>query len=545
MNNTKAQRGGWERSNCLLYKPRLYAVTRRYYLQTTVHTRLLDIKTFKMQYKMNKIPHSRLTRRNSLDNKPISSFNNSSGQKIVRVEPAAQSSPLDTPVTFAPVDWNNKRLFSLFWPLIVEQLLVVMIGIVDMVMVSSVGEYAVSGVSLVESINFLIITAFNAVATGGSVVASQYLGRKDEKSACCSARQLIYVGVTISVIMMIFTLFTRRPILGLIYGNITEDVMQAADVYFLWIALSYPFLALYTAAAAMFRSMGNSKVPMRTVVLLNIFNVGGNALFIYGFGLGVAGAAISTFIGRLVVALLLMHLLIKDKTRIINLHGLTKVKLEGEMIKKILNIGIPSGLESSMFQVGKILVTRIFTIFGTAAIAANAVGATINSIAFMPGSGFGMGLLIIVGQCIGAGDYLAAKKYTKKIMILSYITYLFININIFIFMDPIISIFNLSAEAHEMCSLFLKVHCITSTLFWCPSFVLPNSLKAAGDARYVMVVAVSTMWLVRVCSAFLMAFVLGFGPVAVYLAMGADFLFRGIFFLKRWLSNKWIEKRVI
>jgi putative MATE family efflux protein len=460
-------------------------------------------------------------------------------------EPAVRSSPLDTPVTLTPVDWNNKRLFTLFWPLIVEQLLVVMMGIIDMVMVSSVGEHAVSGISLVESINFLIITAFNAIATGGSVVASQYLGRKEGDNASSSAKQLVYISIVISVTLMCFTLFTRRLMLKTIFGNISGDVMQSADIYFLFIAASYPFLALYTSAAAMFRSMGNSKIPMQIVILMNILNVGGNALFIFVMKLGVAGAALSTLIGRITVAVVLIYLLIKDKTRIINLHGITKIKLDGGMIKRILNIGIPSGLETSMFQVGKILITRIFTVFGTAAIAANAVGATINSIAFMPGSGFGMGLLIVAGQCIGAGDYYAAKKYTKKIMILSYLTYLIININIFIFMNPIIGIFNLSQEAHQLCVLFLRVHCVTSTLFWCPSFVLPNALKAAGDARYVMVVAACTMWIVRVCSAFFMTYTLGFGPVGVYLAMGADFLFRGIFFFKLWLSNKWIEKKVI
>jgi len=464
---------------------------------------------------------------------------------IADVKPAIPSSPLDTPLTFTPVDWNNKRLFTLFWPLIVEQLLVVMIGIVDMVMVSSVGQYAMSGISLVETINFLIITSFNAIATGGSVVASQYLGRRNGKNACRSARQLVYISLIISLALMFITLFAKRIILRSIFGNISDDVMQAADIYFLFIALSYPFLALYTAAAAMFRSMGNSKVPMRTVILLNIFNIGGNALFIYALKLGVAGAGISTLIGRIIAAILLIYLLMKDKTRIINLCGISRVKLEGDMIKRILNIGIPSGLETSMFQIGKILITRIFTAFGTAAIAANAVGATINSIAFMPGSGFGMGLLIVAGQCIGAGDYSAVKKYTKKIMILSYLTYLFININIFIFKHQIISIFNLDAEAYDYCVSFLRVHCITSTLFWCSSFVLPNTLKAAGDARYVMIVAACTMWLIRVCLAFVMAFTFGLGPIAVYLAMGADFLFRGIFFTKRWLSNKWIEKKVI
>jgi Na+-driven multidrug efflux pump len=194
---------------------------------------------------------------------------------------------------------------------------------------------------------------------------------------------------------------------------------------------------------------------------------------------------------------------------------------------------------------GKILVTRIFTVFGTAAIAANAVTSTVNSIAFMPGSGFGMGLLIIAGQCIGAGDYRAVKRHTKKIMIISYLTYIFININILLFLDQIISIFNLSSEAHQMCARFLLVHCIFSTLFWCPSFVLPNALKAAGDARYTMIVAISTMWLVRVCSAYIMAFPLGLGPVAVWAAMGADFFFRGVYYTVRWYRGRWMTKRVI
>jgi putative MATE family efflux protein len=321
--------------------------------------------------------------------------------------------------------------------------------------------------------------------------------------------------------------------------------MQAAQIYFLITALSYPFLALYTSASALFRSMGNSKITMKIAVLVNIINVGGNALFIYVMKLGVAGAALSTFISRIIAAVFLIALLMRSWSQIINLKGITKIKLEPEMIKRILNIGIPSGLETSMFQIGKILITRIFTTFGTAAIAANAVASTINSIAFMPGSGYGMGLLIVAGQCIGANDYTGVKKYTKKILILSYLTYLLININVVIFMNQIVGFFNLSEEARRLCIIFLRIHCVTSTLFWCPAFVLPNSLKAAGDARYVMIVAALTMWLVRVCSSYIIAFPLGMGPVAVTIGMGMDFLFRGIFFSMRWKNGHWMEKRVI
>lgn len=465
-------------------------------------------------------------------------------EKAQRITPAIPIVP-EPPVTLAPPDWNNRKLFSLLWPLIVEQILIVTVGIIDMVMVSSVGEHAVSGISLVDTINFLFITAFNALATGGSVVASQYIGRNDGKNACCSARQLVYISVIISLFLMVFIMGTCRPMLSLVYGNIAGDVMQASQTYFLITALSYPFLALYTSASALFRSQGNSKITMRISILVNIINVALNALFIYVFKWGVAGAALATLVCRLVGAVISILLLRQDWAYAVNLKGIMKIKLEGTMIKRILNIGIPSGLEASMFQIGKILVTRIFTVFGTAAIAANAVTSVINSLAFMPGSGYGMGLLIVAGQCIGAGDYIGVKRYTKKIMILAYLTYFFINLNILIFMHPIINIFNLSAEAHSLCVTFLRIHLVTSTLFWCPSFVLPNALKAAGDARYVMLVAAGTMWLVRVCSAFLFAFPLGIGPAGVSLAMGADFLFRGFFFTKRWLGGRWKEKKVI
>lgn len=450
-----------------------------------------------------------------------------------------------TPTTRSPSDWSNRRLFGLLWPLVVEQLFIVTMGIADTFMVSSVGEHAISGVSLVDTLNFLIITVFNALATGGAVVASQYIGRQDGKNACGSARQLVYISIIISFVLMVSTMIMCRSMLKLIYGNIADDVMGSAQTYFLITALSYPFLALYTSAAALFRSMGNSKITMRTTVGVNLVNIALNALFIYGFGWGVAGAAFATLIGRFLAAAILTYLLMQNWAYAINLRGILKIKLEPDMIKRILNIGIPSGLESSMFQVGKILVTRIFTIFGTAAIAANAVASAINSIAFMPGSGYGMGLLVIAGQCIGAGDYAGTKKYTKKVMAMAYLTYLFINILIFSFMNQIVGIYNLSPEAYKLTVTFLRIHCITSTLFWCPSFVLPNALKAAGDARYVMLVAAGTMWCVRVCLAFILAFTFRFGPVAVTIAMGADFLFRGIFFVTRWKKGKWMKKRVI
>jgi Na+-driven multidrug efflux pump len=215
------------------------------------------------------------------------------------------------------------------------------------------------------------------------------------------------------------------------------------------------------------------------------------------------------------------------------------------MIRNILNIGIPSGVENSMFQFGKILVSRIFTSFGTAAIAANAIVSVTNSLSFMPGQAFGLAVMTIVGQCVGAGDYDEAKRYTAKIIKLCYVTLITLNGLILIFVDPLIGLFHLSAEAHILAKSYTQVYCISAPLFWPLGFTLPHALRAAGDARYCMVVSIITMWIVRVSAAYLLAYPLGFGSVGAWMAMGADFAARAVFYTTRWVRGKWQEKRVI
>jgi putative MATE family efflux protein len=418
-------------------------------------------------------------------------------------------------------------------------------GIADTIMVSSVGENAVSAVSVVDSINNLLIIAFAALATGGTVVVSQYIGRLDAKNANLAARQLMYVSAGTSLFLMFIILLTRNPILKLVYGNLTEDVMGAAAVYFLLTALSYPFLAVYNSAAALYRAMANSRVPMFIALLVNILNIGGNAVFIYKFDMGVVGAGLSTLLCRIAAALILTAMLMSGKKRTISLAGLSRLKFAPSMIRSILNVGIPSGLENSMFQFGRLLVTRIFTTFGTAAIAANAITTVINSVCFMPGMAYCMALLTVVGQCIGSGNYEGARRYTIKIVKICYVTLGALSMINFIFMEPIVSLFSLSPEAHEMAKSFLTVHCLTLALFWPLSFALPSALRAAGDARFCMVTAIVSMWFVRVSAAYFLAYSLGLGPLGVWIAMGGDFILRSAFYTLRWRGGKWKSKRVI
>jgi putative MATE family efflux protein len=441
--------------------------------------------------------------------------------------------------------WNNRALFTLLWPLVVEQVLAVTMGAADTMMVSTVGEHAISAVNIIDNINNLLIIAFTALSTGGAVVVSQYIGRRDQKNSSVASRQLVYIVTLVSLLITAVSVALRRPIVRLIYGNIENDVMNAAALYFLITALSYPFLALYNANAALFRAIGNSKVPMRIALMVNIINVGGNALLIFVLKLGVAGAAISTLTSRVLAATVTFLMLNRSRTSPISLSGFLNFRLVRPMIRNILNVGIPSGLESSMFQIGRLLTQRIFTIFGTTAIAANAIASVINSFSFMPGMAFGIALLTIVGQCVGAGDYAAAKKETAKLMKMAYITLFIISGFIFIFLEPLVSLFSLSGEAHDLAKTFLRVHCISMAIGWGMSFALPNALRAAGDARYVMIAASVSMWTVRVSAAYLLTFVFGLGPLGVWLAMGADFITRGAAYYLRWVRGKWQEKRVI
>jgi len=441
--------------------------------------------------------------------------------------------------------WNNRALFSLLWPLIIEQILAVTMGAMDTIMVSSVGEHAVSAVNIIDNINNLLIIAFTAMCTGGAVVVSQYIGKRDFRDSSIASKQLVYVVTLISLIMTLASVIFRRPIVSLIYGKIEDDVMKAASIYFLITAISYPALAINNANSALLRAIGNSKVPMLIALLVNILNIGGNAFLIYGLKIGVAGAAISTLVCRTTAATITTVMLYRNKTSPISLSGLSKVRFIKSMIKNILNVGLPSGIESSMFQIGRLLTQRIFPVFGTSAIAANAVASVINSFSFMPGTAYGIALLTIVGQCVGAGDYTEAKKQTRKIMKLAYITLFSISALIFIFMEQLVSMFSLSVEAHDLAKGFLRIHCISMAVGWSISFAMPNALRAAGDARFVMIASSISMWVVRVCAAYLLTFTLGVGPLGVWLAMGADFLVRGSSFVLRWRNGKWQEKRVI
>ena len=441
--------------------------------------------------------------------------------------------------------FSRQALTALLLPLIAEQALSVTIGLADTLMVSSVGEAAVSGVSLVDSFNTLMIQIMSALATGGAVVTSQYIGHREPKNAKAAAAQILFVLSSFSLVVAAVVVVGRHAILRGIFGSIDADVMRYAETYFLLSALSYPFIGLYNAGAALFRAQGNSKISMLSSLVMNVVNIGGNAVLIFGFGMGVMGAALASLISRAVACFAVLSLLQKPACPL-RVEGLQALKPDGGLIRRILRVGIPAGIENGMFQIGKLSVSSLTSTLGTAAIAANAVANTTTTFLNIPANAVGMAALTVVGQCLGAGEKEQAVYYSRRLLLTAYCGAWIMNISAFLFANKFaISLFHLSPEAQAMALEVMVWFNIVSLFFWPSSFTLPNILRAAGDARFTMTVSILSMWVFRVGFCYVM--VLGFHGrlLSIWMGMFLDWVFRSLCFFVRFARGRWMEQSVI
>lgn len=437
--------------------------------------------------------------------------------------------------------YSNKDLKKLILPLIFEQFLNILVGMVDIVMISGVGEAAVSGVSLVDNINILVINITAALATGGAVVAGHFLGQKEPENAGKAAWQLLLFSTVTAFLVTFILIIWNRPILSLIFGRVDADVMAHAVTYLVITAISIVPLAMYNSCAALFRAMSDSKTTMWISLLMNIMNVVGNAILIFGAGMGVAGAAISTTISRLTAAIIIFILMF-NKKRAINFKGKVTLKPNGNLIKKILYIGIPNGMENSLFQLGKLMLLSLISTFGTFAIAANAVCNIIAAFNILPGQAINLALLSVAAVCIGAGDYEQARYYTKKLMRLAVAGIFVLSVIIIVFAPWIMKIYNLSPETEILATDLIRFYAVMVVIFWVPSFTLPNTLRAAGDVVWTMFVAIGSMWMFRIVAAYIFGRYLKMGLLGVWIAMTIDWAFRAICYNIRYRGHKWEQK---
>ena len=437
--------------------------------------------------------------------------------------------------------FSNLDLRKIIVPLIIEQFLAVTIGMLDTVMVAQAGEAAVSGVSLVDSVNLLMVYIFSALAGGGAVVLSQLLGSGDRRNVNEAAKQLVWVVFLVSAVIMTTILIFRTSLLSLVFGSITQEVMENAKIYFLFTALSYPFLAVYNAGASVFRAMGNSKISMKVSLTMNLINFCGNAILIFVFHLGAAGAALATLFARIVGASIMMYL-IHDKNQAIYVEKILAYKPNFKIVKRICAIGIPNGAENGMFQFGKVITQSLISSFGTMQIAANAAAAGLSAIQYTPGGAIGLTMITVVGRCMGAGEPEQAKKYAKKLLGISYILMASLAFLMAIFAKPLVGLYGLSAESTELACKLLIFHSIAIATVHSTAFCLTNSFRAANDVKYTMMLSITSMWVFRVGFSYLFGKYLGMGVTGVWCAMFCDWTFRAICYGLRLFRGTWLTK---
>lgn len=438
--------------------------------------------------------------------------------------------------------FSNRQLIRLIVPLVIEQGLTILVGMCDGMMVSSAGEAAIAGVSLVDMINAIMLNLFAALATGGAVITSQYLGARATEKARQSAGQLVTMAFGLGILAMAFCLMSAHALMRLFFGSIEDDVMEAGLLYLRITSLSFPFIALYNAGAALFRSIGNSKVSMKVSVLMNIINIAGNALCVLVLKMGVAGVAIPTLVSRAVAAILILGLAFR-RNQELYLEKENIFAFRPKMMRSILGIGVPSACENCFFSLGRTIVVSMIAIFGTTQTSANAVANALDSVGTIIGQSMGLAMITVVGQCVGAGDTKQTQYFIKKLLIWDYVAQGISNVLILVFCRQLIGLYSsLSPETEQLAYNLVVMHSVFAIFMWPLAFVLPNALRAASDAQFTMWVGISSMILMRIGLSWVLCVQLGWGATGVWIAMIMDWVMRISFFVPRYLSGKWKTK---
>jgi putative MATE family efflux protein len=440
--------------------------------------------------------------------------------------------------------FSSKDLSTLFLPLVIEQFLEYSVGLASSIMVAHIGESAVSGVSLGDFVMALLISVFNAIATGGAVIAGQFLGKKAEGEAKKSASQLMKFSFVSGIAIMALVYAGHSLILHGLFGSISGKVYNDASAYLAVVTASIPFIAIYSAGAAIFRTMGNSRLPMRIMLAMNGLNIACSALFIFGFGWGTASAGLATLISRGGAAFIILAFA-RNPSLPLTVRGWLRGRFDWSIVKMILGIGLPFGIENGMFYFGRIVVLSLVATFGTAAIAANAVAGTIVMFEALPGMSIGLGLTVIISRCVGAGDYDQVRYYTKEVIRIIYIAHVASSTIVLAALPAILGLYGLSAQATQWVRELAWAHAVMMILIWPIGYTLPVTFRAAGDARFPMVVSMLSMILCRIVLSYVFGILLGMGMIGTWAAMFADWIVKAAIFAARYMSGRWTQFRAI
>lgn len=440
--------------------------------------------------------------------------------------------------------FTNQQLKILVLPILIEQFLMMVVGLADTMMVSYAGEAAVSGVSLVNQINAIFLSLFAALSAGGAVITSQYIGRKDRDNAVLSASQLIMLSFMISIFFVGILLVFDTQILNLLFGQVEVDVMAACKSYLFITALSFPAIAVYNACSAILRSVSDTKTTMQVSMIMNIINIIGNYIGIFILKAGVPGVAIPSLISRVVAAIILLAVC-ANKDRVVYYQFRELLIYDAKMVKRIVGIALPNGIETGLLNLSKVALSSIVAMFGTIQIAANGIGQSFWSISALFSLAMGPAFITVIGQCMGAGDVEAADYYFKKLNRIAYVGGFVWNAAFTALIPLMLTFFNLSVETTKLVIILCLIHNFFNFMLHPSAFALSSGLRAAGDVRYTMYISILATFVVRVILSIILGVWMNLGVIGVTLAMCLDWIFRAFFIEKRYRSGKWQTFEVI
>lgn len=428
-------------------------------------------------------------------------------------------------------------------PLLMEQFLLMLVGLADTMVVSYAGEAAVSGVSLVNSFNTIFINLFTALASGGAVVVSQYIGRRDMKMASKSSSQLLMAATVFAVAVSIPVLIWNVPILKLLFGKVEPDVMAACKTYLRISVYSFPALGIYNTGTALYRSIGKTSVTMKISIVSNLINVAGNLIGVFVFHAGVAGVAYPSLIARTFSAVVITVLCFREK----EVHYVDRwiFHWDHDLLKRMLSIAIPNGVESGIFQFVKVALSSVVALFGTYQIAANGISQSIWSVAALISVTMGPVFITVIGQCMGAGDIDQAEYYFRKLTKLTVCISIAWNTLIFLVTPLLIKIFAVSEQTGRMILWLVLIHNVANAIVFPFADPLGKGLRAAGDAIFTMGISLFTTIGVRLIFSILFGIVLNLGVIGIAFAMCLDWTVRGVILWIRFRQGKWKTYRVI
>lgn len=440
--------------------------------------------------------------------------------------------------------FTNKDLKRLIVPLFLEQFLAILVGLADTFVISFVGEAAVSGVSLVNSFNTIFIYLFTALATGGAVIVSQYIGGKKEEMAGESASQLLMISTLFSIVMTIAVLFFGDSFMGLLFGRVEREVMDACLVYLRISAFSYPALAVYNAGAALYRSIGKTSITMYIAVVSNIINVIGNIVCVFVFHMGVAGVAYPSFVARVFSAVAVtMFCLGKENGVYYRRRWVFHWNLG--LLKRILGIAVPNGVEQGIFQFVKVALSSVVALFGTYQIAANGIAQSIWSLAALVCVTMGPVFITVIGQCMGSGDAGQAEYYFRKLLKITLLISVVWNVVIFALTPVAMQFYDVAWETKRLTIVLVLIHNIFNCIAFPFADPLGKGLRAAGDVRFTTVVSIATTMGARLLFSILFGIVLHMGVIGIASAMCLDWCIRAVIFYIRFKEGKWQRFKLI